>query len=168
MKVLLETDRLIIRDPIIEDFDSIWSMRNDEDVTLFTGGVTELTRDDLYKRHIKRCEYFGREPQEYSVILKDSKQYIGYCGFQYCDVLNGIEILYGYSKTYWGNGYAIEAAKAVLEFGITELNLKEIVAAVNSENVASEEVLIRIGMKYLCDVKWPKQGMVRKYIHSIE
>ncbi|WP_175438432.1 GNAT family N-acetyltransferase [Fusibacter sp. 3D3] len=62
-----------------------------------------------------------------------------------------------------GNGYAIEAAKAVLEFGLTELNLDEIVAAVNYENVASDKVLIRIGMHYVGDIEWPDQGIVKKY-----
>jgi len=38
MNVYIETKRLIIREPIIDDFDSIWEMRNDEDVTKFTGG----------------------------------------------------------------------------------------------------------------------------------
>lgn len=163
MKVYIETDRLIIRDPIIEDFNSIWDMRNDENVTEFTGGITRLVRNEVYERHLKRCKNFDDTPKEYSVVLKESKEYIGYCGFQYCTILDGLEILYGYAKKYWGNGYAIEAAKAVLEFGINELKIDEIVAAVNYENIASDKVLTKIGMNYLGDVEWPEQGMVKKY-----
>ncbi len=163
MRVNIETERLIIRDPIVGDFDSIWEMRNDESVTKFTGGITKLSKDELYALHIKRCENIDSKPNEYSVMLKDSREYIGYCGFQYCDLLGGLEILYGYAKKYWGNRYAIEAAKAVLDFGINELKLKEIVAAVNYENAASDKVLINIGFEYLGDVKWPNQGLVKKY-----
>ncbi|MDH8679932.1 GNAT family N-acetyltransferase [Fusibacter bizertensis] len=163
MNVYFETERLIIRDPIVEDFDSIWEMRKDEDVTEFTGGVTRLTCDEAYEKHLKRCDNCDDTAKEYSVIIKETNDYIGYCGFQYCTVLNGLEILYGYAKKYWGNGYAIEAAKAVLEFGITKLNLDEIVAAVNYENVASDKVLIKIGMNYVGDIEWPEQGMVKKY-----
>jgi len=54
-KIIIETERLIIREPIIEDFDHIWSMRNDEEVTLFTGGVTKLSKEEIYERHLKRC-----------------------------------------------------------------------------------------------------------------
>ena len=50
---------------------------------------------------------------KYAVVLKDTGDYIGYCGFQYCSVLKDIEILYGYAKAHWGKGYALEAAKAV-------------------------------------------------------
>ncbi len=163
MNVYLETDRLIIRDPIISDFDDIWKMRNDDDVTVFTGGKTKLTRDEAYKRHVKRCEMLVDSPKEYAVVLKESSDYIGYCGFQYCSVLDGIEILYGYAKEYWGNGYAIEAAKAVLDFGIAELKYEEVVAAVNYDNVASDKVLIKIGMEFCGEVEWPEQGMVKKY-----
>jgi hypothetical protein len=41
---------------------------------------------------------------KYAGVLKDTGDYIGYCGFQYCSVLKDIEILYG---------YALEAAQAV-------------------------------------------------------
>jgi len=66
-------------------------------------------------------------------------------------------------KNIGGNGYAIEAAKAVLEFGINELHINEIVAAVNYANTASDKVLIKIGMTFVEDVEWPEQGMVKKY-----
>ncbi|MBF4692013.1 GNAT family N-acetyltransferase [Fusibacter ferrireducens] len=163
MKVYLETERLIIRDPIIEDFNSIWKMRRDETVTQFTGGVTKLARDEAYEKHLKRCENFDDTAKEYAVVLKATNEYIGYCGFQYCSILDGLEILYGYDKQYWGNGYAVEAAKAILEFGLNQLNLDEVLAAVNYENVASDKVLIKIGMQYAGDIEWPEQGMVKKY-----
>jgi RimJ/RimL family protein N-acetyltransferase len=164
MKVYLETDRLIIRDPVIEDFNSIWKMRNDEVVTKYTGGITKLTKDEVYTRHIERCENFDDKPKEYSVILKESNEYIGYCGFQYCDVIDGIEMLCGYATEYWRNGYAMEAAKAVLEFGTNELKLKEIGAVVNYDNIASDKVLIKMGMKFVGEIEWPEQGMVKIYL----
>jgi len=163
MKVYLETDRLIIRDPIADDFESIWKMWNDEEVTKFTGGLTKLTRDEAFERYVEKCENVDDILKEYSVILKDSNEYIGYCGFKYCSVLDGIEILYGYAKEHWGKGYAVEAAKAVLHFGINELKLGEIVAAVNYRNTASDKTLVNIGMKYIGDVEWPEEGMVKKY-----
>ncbi len=82
--------------------------------------------------------------------------YVGYCGFQYCEISGGMEILYGYAKQYWGKGYAIEAAKAVLRFGLTRLNLDEI--------LAFDKILNEIGMTYIGDIEWPKEGMVKKYM----
>lgn len=128
MKVRIETERLIIRDPIIEDFEAVWAMRNDRDVTIFTGGVTKRSKEQVYENHVKECTNLTHEPREYAVVLKETGDYIGYCGFKYCSVLMGIEILYGFAKAYWGKGYALEAAKAVMEFGLKELKLDKIVA----------------------------------------
>jgi len=165
MRVNLETERLIIRDPNEDDFESIWKMRNDPHVTRFTGGVTLFSKEELRERHLKRTQDIGNSPREYSVVLKESNEYIGYCGFQYCSILDGIEILYGYDKKFWGKGYALEAARAVLEFGIKKLDLKEVVAAVNYDNIASDKVLGKIGMKFSGEIEWPGQGMVKKYIY---
>ncbi len=160
----LETERLIIRDPIIDDFKFIWSMRNDPEVTKFTGGVTSQSKDELYSNHVKRCQNKSNTPKEYSVVLKSTGEYIGYCGFQFCQVLDGIEILYGFSKKYWGNGYASEATKVVLKYGKEILGLDRILAAVNLKNLASEKVLLNSGMKYIEIIDYPNEGQVKKYV----
>ena len=160
----LETERLIIREPIIEDFEFIWKMRNDPEVTKFTGGVTSLSKDELYSNHVKRCQNRSNTPKEYSVVLKATNEYIGYCGFQLCEVLGGIEILYGFLKEYWGKGYASEASEAVLKYGKNNLGLKKIHAAVNLRNLASEKVLINSGMEYVETIDYPNEGKVKKYI----
>lgn len=159
----IETKRVIIREPIIEDFDAIWAMKNDPEASLFTGGVTSLAKEELYQRHVKRCKNLIHEPREYSVTLKETGEYIGYCGFQFCAVFDGIEILFGFLKEHWGKGYGSEAAKSVLRYGIEELGLDEVIAAVNLENIASEKVLTNIGMCYVEVIDYPKEGPVKKY-----
>lgn len=160
----LETKRLIIRDPIIDDFKFIWEMRNDPEVCQFTGGVTSFSKDELYQNHLKRCKNNSNTPKEYSVVLKATGEYIGYCGFQLCEVLGGIEILYGFLKRYWGKGYGTEAVKAVLKYGKESLALEKIYAAVNLNNLASEKVLLNSGMKYIEKIEYPNDGKVKKYI----
>lgn len=160
----LETERLIIREPIIEDFEFIWQMRNDSEVTRFTGGVTSLSKAELYSRHVKRCQEKSDSPKEYSVVLKTTGHYIGYCGFQFCEVYDGIEIIYGFLKKYWGKGYATESAKAVLKYGKESLGLEKIYAGVSLDNQASEKVLLNSGMKYVDRIKYPNEGFIKKYI----
>jgi len=160
----LETKRLIIRDQIIDDFRFIWEIRNDPEVCQFTGGVTSFSKDELYDNHVKRCQNKNNKPKEYSVILKATGEYIGYCGFQLCEVLGGIEILYGFLSDYWGKGYGTEATKAVLKYGKERLALDKIYAAVNLSNHASEKVLLKSGMKYVEIIEYPKDGKVKKYV----
>jgi [ribosomal protein S5]-alanine N-acetyltransferase len=58
------------------------------------------------------------------------------------------EIGFLIGRAYWGNGYAKEASKALLDYGFIKMNLKEIVAKVRPENVASKKVIENMGMKY--------------------
>ena len=163
MNTYIETERLIIRDHLPEDFEAIWRMDRDPEVRLFTGGVSTLSRDKAYDKHLRYCNKSEDDLKEYAVLLKETGAYIGYCGFQYCQVLKGVEILYGYDKTYWGRGYAKEAAMAVLDYGLNQLKLGHVLAAVNYNNVGSDKVLQSIGMTYVGDIEWPKQGLVKKY-----
>lgn len=163
MSVVITTNRTIIRTPEIDDFDAIWKMKNDPLVAEYTGGTSKLTRAEAFELHKKKCmEFEMSKDKVFTVALKDSNEYIGYCGLKYCEILNGIEILYGFSKSYWGKGFAKETAKAVLDYGLRNISA-EIVAAVHPNNVGSEKVLQAIGMRFEGKVEWPQQGLVNKY-----
>jgi RimJ/RimL family protein N-acetyltransferase len=167
MSATITTKRLIVRAPEVEDFETIWEMKNDPLVVKYTGGVSKFERRQALEQHMTRCAEFAHSKDKvFSVVLKESNQFIGYCGLKYCEILQGVEILYGFSKVYWGKGYAKEAAKAVLEYGLENIS-NEIVAAVNPSNVGSERVLKAIGMTYDGDIEWPEQGLVHKYKVSI-
>lgn len=49
-------------------------------------------------------------------------------------------------KRYWKNGYAMEAAKALMEYAITELQIKHFIAHCDSENMSSYKVMESLGM----------------------
>lgn len=51
-------------------------------------------------------------------------------------------------KRYWGNGYATEAAKLLVEYLQTELNRTDIVAYCDERNIASQKVMKNIGMEF--------------------
>ncbi len=73
---------------------------------------------------------------------------IGYCGLQYLDNTEEIEIYYGFPKEYWGKGFATEAAQAVLSFAFDEANPTQVVGVTNPKNTASQRVLEKIGLKF--------------------
>lgn len=49
-------------------------------------------------------------------------------------------------KDYWGNGYAVEAANGIIDFGIKKLKINKFVAFCDSENIASYRVMEKLGM----------------------
>ena len=58
----------------------------------------------------------------------------------------GLEIFYSLAPGAWGHGYATEAARAVVEFGLGPLGLPEVLAEVDEGNAASVAVVKRLGM----------------------
>ncbi len=160
----LQTERLFFTSPREQDAYDVYSHRMEKESMIYIGGTTAKSWQDFEEEYLKDCRNRDvRKKNIYSVILKSTNKYIGYCGFQYCNTLEGIEILYGYSSKYWGNGYAFEAAHALLSYGFHILNFVEVFAAVNPKNTASEVILKKLGMKFIGSIDWPKQGLVNKY-----
>lgn len=58
----------------------------------------------------------------------------------------GLEIFYSLAPGAWGHGYATEAARAVVEYGLGPLGLPEVLAEVDEGNAASVAVVKRLGM----------------------
>ena len=61
------------------------------------------------------------------------------------------EIGYWFDEPYWGQGFAREAAAALMDFAIQTVKLKRIVAGHNAENPASGAVLKRLGFHFVGD-----------------
>lgn len=160
----IETEHLIIRPPMICDADRAYNLRTDEETNRYIGGVTSLDIDRYRERFEKFCSnYDPSKPYIYSIILKESGEYIGYCGIQYCSVMDEQEIAYGVHSQNWGKGYVSEAARAVLKYVSSEFRDYKLFAAVNPQNIASEKILNAIGFEFYKHIIWPEQGKVNMY-----
>jgi [ribosomal protein S5]-alanine N-acetyltransferase len=159
-----ESVRLSFIQPSIDYVLDAYEMAKDPKVKEYTGGITKLSIEKYRKIYESFVDSFGKNNRYiFSIIEKAGKDYIGYCGFQFCDNLKSIEILYGINRNYWGNGFAKEAALETLKYGFNVLNFESIYAAVNPNNVASEKILKSIGLNYCGNIEWPNQGIVHKY-----
>ncbi len=58
------------------------------------------------------------------------------------------ELGYWVGVPYWGNGYATEAAEAMLQYGFTALKLHRILASCMTHNSASGKILLKLGMRH--------------------
>ncbi len=108
----IETSRLILRGPELQDFNEFWLMVNDPVAKEFTGGVSPYAFNEQFILFKKDCEVFLQgDNAVFAVIEKVSNKYIGYCGFKYCNILNDIEILYGYCQSAWGRDMVMKLQK---------------------------------------------------------
>ena len=73
---------------------------------------------------------------------------IGWAGLQYLPELEVTEVGFLLDRSWWGKGYATEAARAALQFGFEDFKLKQIIALVHPENLASQRVIEKLGMMY--------------------
>ena len=104
---------------------------------------------------IERTKKFIEENQFglWAVEIKDTHEFIGYTGLARprfnTDFTPCVEIGWRLAFTYWGNGFATEAANACLDYGFTVLKLGEILAFTSVLNLRSIHVMKKIGMEYV-------------------
>ncbi|MFF2557783.1 GNAT family N-acetyltransferase [Nocardia sp. NPDC058058] len=84
-------------------------------------------------------------------LITTSDTFIGTAGLRPLDDL-GQEIYYSLIPGAWGNGYATEAAMAVIDYAFETLCLPELFGEVDEANTASAGLLERLGMSYFATV----------------
>ena len=85
-----------------------------------------------------------------AIVEKERGEIMGWCGLDHRDKSQPNPVLFYLLKAdYWGQGYATEAANALLRYAFGTLQLKQIDGAAAFDNLASKRVMEKIGMAYL-------------------
>lgn len=159
--MILETERLILRELKEEDALHFYELNNDPTVIQFTGDSPFKDIDSAKKilKNYSRNNYEKYGYGRWAVLSKTNNEWLGWCGLKYTPEKEETDIGYRFYKKHWGNGYATEAAKACLDYGFKKLHLSKIVGRSMKENIASIVVLKKIGMIYekefMMDGKYP-------------
>ena len=144
---MIETDRLIIRKFNIDDAEALFSILSDEEVNKylpwFVFNSLEETKIHLQKFYLETNDNINF--YRYAVCLKDNNIPIGYIHFENNNDNN--DFGYGLKKEYWNNGIITEASKRVIE-ELKKNNIKYITDTHDINNIASGEVMKKIGMHY--------------------
>ena len=165
MKVILETDRLLLREYVEDDAEAFFKLNTDPEVVRFVPDKpllnVEQARQTLTDHPIADyCRYgFGRG----ACILKSTGEQIGFAGLKYLEELDEVDVAYRFMPVHWGQGLATEVALASVRYGFADLGLKQIIGLVMPENLASVRVLEKTGLRYSYSVSlWDHQ--FSKYI----
>jgi ribosomal-protein-alanine N-acetyltransferase len=144
--MIIETERLAIRSFRESDTAAYAAIVADPEVTRFLGDGSPHSCQQA-RDYVTDC--IRSEAEEglarYAVILKKTGELIGCCGFKQAE--GYIDFGWRYARRAWGNGYATEAAAAVLDHGVNTLKLSGIVVESAVENVGSVRVVEKIGMQ---------------------
>ena len=157
---ILETERLVIRYLTQDDAEFILELLNEPDFIRYIADRGVRTLDDAqnYIKNGPAASYAKNGFGLFAVELKETEIPIGMCGLIRRDVLPDVDIGYALLERYWNNGYAYEAAAAVLDYGYKVIGLKRIVAITSLDNNASAKVLEKIGLQFDRIINLPGLG----------
>ncbi len=153
--MILETDRLYLREMNQSDFKSLGKILQDEEtMSAYEGAFNDIEVQQWLDKQIAR--YHKWNYGLWAVILKDTDEMIGQCGLtmQPWKRDEVLEIGYLFQRRYWHNGYATEAVIACKKYAFEVLNADEVCSIIRDSNIASQRVAIRNGM--VKTDKWTK------------
>ncbi|HBS48387.1 TPA: GNAT family N-acetyltransferase [Candidatus Dependentiae bacterium] len=172
MKKILETNRLILRNFVMEDDKVLLEIFAD-------GGMPPLPQFgpldiDYARGFINRMieSYKNNGFGLWAVIEKSTGDLIGYCGIHKvkievsAKVEEKPELAYRIYKKLWGKGFATEAAKSVCDYAFNILKLSEIVSCITPDNNRSLRVAEKVGLTYWKDGVF--KGLVQCSVYKIK
>ena len=145
--MILETERLYLREMSQSDFDPLCKILQDEEtMAAYEGAFSDSEAQEWLDRQIFRYQQWGFGL--WAVILKQTNEMIGQCGLtmQPWKDKEVLEIGYLFERSYWHKGYAIEAAMACKKYAFEILEADEVCSIIRDTNIASQNVAVRNGM----------------------
>ncbi|HUD42979.1 MAG TPA: GNAT family N-acetyltransferase [Dokdonella sp.] len=152
--VKLETERLILRPPIAEDFEDFAAFCADADTMRHLGGVQ--VRPVAWRSFVGVVgSWHVRGYAFFSVIEKATGRWVGRLGPWQPEGWPGTEIGWGIARPYWGRGYAPEAAAAATDWAFGALGWTEVIHTIGADNLRSKAVAAKLGSRYLRQGRLP-------------
>jgi RimJ/RimL family protein N-acetyltransferase len=141
---ILQTERLLLRGWKKADLDPFARMMADPEVARFIGGVQP--RSSVWRAIAMYAGLWMLHGYGFWVVERKSDgTFLGRVGLWQPESWPGVELAWSLDRPYWGNGYATEAARAVLDFAFTDLKIPRLVSLIDPENAPSQRVATRLG-----------------------
>lgn len=143
---VIETPRLVLRAHRQDDFDGYAAMMADAVVMRFLGGAP-LAREDAWMRMARAAgQWVIRGFGPLAIEEKATGRFAGQAGPLAPEGWPGVEIGWTLARTFWGKGYASEAAGAAMDWIFArEPGLARVISLIDPANAASIRVAERLG-----------------------
>ena len=149
---VLETERLVLRAPRLEDAKAVATLANDRRIAENTARIPHPYRVADAEAFIPGLNVPGGETV--FLITDPDDTVLGACGVGAIDG-QGPELGYWLGVPFWGQGYATEAVRAVIDYAFTEFDYEFLNAGARVTNPASRRVLEK------CGFQWTGVGLYR-------
>lgn len=148
---LIQTQRLDLCVPSMDDLDALASMWSDPETMKYIGAGGAWDREKVAERIERAIETFNEHSLCFwTVVERETDTVIGQGGLVPI-AFNGPEIELGYrlGRAHWGKGYATEIARAAAAYAFGPGGLDRLVAVCSEENLGSRRVLSKAGFREL-------------------
>lgn len=155
-----ETPRLRLRWLAADDADFVLRLVNEPAWIRYIGDKGVRTREDAarYIANGPAAMYARTGFGLYAVESKTTGEPLGICGLIKRDTLDDADLGFAFLPQFRRNGYALEAASAVIAYGRNVLGLSRIVAIVTRDNHRSSSLLDKLGFRYERTIAMPPSG----------
>jgi RimJ/RimL family protein N-acetyltransferase len=152
--IRIETARLILRPPRVEDLDAWSAMMQDDATARYIGGVAPRP---VCWRQIKTMigAWHAHGFAMFSVIEKASGRWVGRLGPWQPEGWPGTEVGWAVAREFWGLGYAPEGAIAATDWAFDQLGWSNVVHSIAPDNLASIRVAEKLGSRNLGPTRLP-------------
>jgi RimJ/RimL family protein N-acetyltransferase len=141
---VLETERLTLRRPTLADVKAITRLANDRRIAENTRRLPHPYLHDHAVQFVNAQAHAGSETV---FLIERDFQPIGMVGIDWPKP-DAPELGYWLGVDSWGQGYATEAARAVIDFGFEEFDIEHLIAGARVANPASRNVLEKCGFQW--------------------
>jgi len=151
MKELLETDRLILKPPSIEDAEALSIAANHEKLADWWIGVPYPYTLDFARETLEKWTDPDqtKNTRRFFVRLKETSEMIGVVDLKWISEKHRkAEIGFWITPGHWGKGLATELVTGMLHYGFEDLKLNRICGIALKHNLASMRVLTKAGLRH--------------------
>jgi len=151
MAIILETRHLILRHQILPDLEYLWALYQNPNITKYIPDAPK-SRDEAREELEWHMHGHPKNPDFglWATVLKESGEFIGRCGLlpSNIDGQDEVEVAYTIAEAHQGRGLGTEAAQAILQYGFDKLSLRRLISLIEPENLPSQKVAEKIGMRF--------------------
>jgi RimJ/RimL family protein N-acetyltransferase len=146
---ILTTERLRLRQLTLDDAESMIQIFGTPEMLRFLKQPPVDTREKAIELiNWLNGHYERQESVDWGITLHGGDRLIGMCGtYEWNRSDRHVDIGYHILPAYWGQGYATEAARAVIRWCFDSLDVHRVQADCTDGNIASERVMLKCGFK---------------------
>jgi RimJ/RimL family protein N-acetyltransferase len=153
----IETERLILRPPVLEHFEGLVRLLADP------GVAKSLSASGRPRNRFESWQSFAGQVGHwqlrgfgmFNVFERGTGEFVGRVGPWHPEGWPGFEVGWSLISAYWGRGYATEAALASIDFAFTDLDQEQVMSLISPANTASVAVALRCGERRMGETSVP-------------